>query len=696
MSKSSKWRACPALGRDISSAECGEQRQSRLRCPDDCVNNLFNPANYSRLLEIEDQLDAKTFERMRVTTPDPDSMHKKFSQVERQGDVALHAFFSWHYFFEKDSQGRTFGQRWEQDGLNGLKNDERVLWRGKMQTQIALIEIHRVLEDGFLEGVDLLSPQPAPMTFLDRSHAAVACRFSTALGWIYPLPHFWRLGGTALVIPDLAQFTAGQIVREIVGHLGGPLQENEMRRWLAEHFEQFNKSLTATSLLRRRQMFSAMDAKWGKAVYELRAPFAQCRDRLDELAAVNPDNLSDSERDDGFAEARVWFDKSPAADKFEVSGGKTVLGRVLLGQSLWRLETFGAEKLARLRSQFEDCLGDSVRFQGERVDDFAARLAAKDPHAEESLVPPRLLEDPSQIVMTSSLRPRLPSDGSPEEIEQRWTRETDKAFLDDKVPALNHRTPREAARDAALRPKLVQLMKQRVRSRDEENLKSGRNDDINWMLKELDLNELIFDPPPWRPPPSEPDFEDEDLDRADAREIVDMDRPPTPPLPSQPLTFEEVCGRYEKAVEAFDSFADAENELIASGSTLLEDADELTLKLLSDDEFSITIPLLAHTWFTFVPIGCRAPELNFKAMEKAFESNLRQIETRLRTGTQKQFESWLMNSPQPNMILMLASTLMQAAASGQKELRTSIEAQPVIMALLKTIVEELDAVLRPQ
>ncbi|HEX3626628.1 MAG TPA: hypothetical protein VH280_14530 [Verrucomicrobiae bacterium] len=685
MSKSSKWRACPALGRDISTADCGEQRQSRLACPSDCSFNLFNPANYSRLLEIEDLLDKKTSERLRALTPDPDAFFESINHAVREGDVGLHAFFVWQFFFEKDRDGRTFGQRWEAEGFRNLKNDERVLWRGKMRSQIALLEVHRVQEDGRMEAVDLLSPQPTPMIFRDRSLASTVCRFSTILGWIYPLPHFWRLSGTGTTIPDIAQFTGPEIVREIVRHLGGPLEETEMRLWLAEHFVHFNKSLTATAHLRRRQMLSAMDAKWGKAVYELQAPFAQCRNRLDEAETIHPDDLSDSERDEGFAEARVCFNESSGTDQFVVSG-KPVLGRILLGQSLWRLETFGAEKLAQLRRQFEGHLGSSIRFQGERLDDLAARLNSKEPHAEASLVPPRLLENPNQIAMTSSRLP-VPPGGSPEEAWQKWVRETEKAFLDENVPALNHRTPREAARDEMLRPKLVQLLKERIRSCDEQNLRTGERRDLNWMLKELDLNELIFDPPPWRPPPPVQDAEDE--------ETFDPNRPPAPPLPSEPLTFEDASERFQKSMDWFDTFAMAENELIASGSTLLEDASELTRELLSEEEFSVTLPLLAYTWFALVPKGYRAPELNFDAMERTFKANLRKMDTALRNGTEKQFESCMVESPQPNIILLLSGMIMESLTAAPKEFRPSIQAQPIIMTLLKTVIEELDTQLRP-
>jgi hypothetical protein len=694
MSKSSKWRGCPALGRDISTADCGEQRQSHLACPADCAHTPFSPANYSRLLEIERHLDEKTSERMMKLVPDRDALDKKISGATRDGELGLHAFFVWHLFFEKDRAGRTFGRRWEEDGLGGLKNDERILWRGKMQMQIALLEVHRVQGNGRMEAVDLLSPSPSPMIFQDRSLAGMACRFSTILAWIYPSPHFWRLSGAASPIPDVGQFTALEIVREIVGHLGGPVGEKEMRLWLAEHFVRFDKSLRATAHLRRRQMFSAMDAKLGRAVYELRTPFAQCRHCLDEHQMVAPDELSDSESDQGFAEARVWFDESPVGEQFVASGGKPVLGRLLLGQSYWRLEAFGGEKLARLRRHFEEHLDASVRFQGERLDDLGAQINAKGPDVEESLVPSRLLEGPSQIVLTTSRRPVMQDDASPEEIERKMIRETEQAFLNDKVPALNHRTPREAARDPSVRPKLVQMMKERVRICDEENLRNGRADDLNWMLKELNLDELVFDPPPLRPPPAERDLV-EPLSATKA-EVAGPNRPPPPALPAEPLTYEDAAERYQKAMETFETFVAAENELVASGSTILDDADNLTAELLSDNDFTFAIPFLVHTWFALVPIGCRAPELNFEMLEKTFQSNLRKIGTGLRSGQSKQFEAFIMRGPQPNIVLLLANVLMGAATDAPKEFQASFEAQPVILAMLKSLVEELDAVLRPQ
>ncbi|MFZ0829481.1 MAG: hypothetical protein WAO02_18885 [Verrucomicrobiia bacterium] len=697
MSKASKLRPCSALGRDISPADCGEQRQSRLACPEDCPHNPFGPANYSQLLEIEDRLDTKSLERLVTVAPDRAAMQNNMAVARRRGLHATHTFFVWNLFFAEGANQTTFARRWEQAGLAELKNDERVLWRAKMQMRIVLLEVHKVFAGGRVEAVDLLADNPTPMILQDRSLAGMASRFSTLLTWVFPLPHYWRLSGTAAIIPDVAQFSPPEIVREIVRHLGGPLTEAEMRRWLAEHFPRFEAALHAVSRLRRRQMLTGMDAKWGKAVYKLCAPFAQCRKRLDALADVEPDDLSEGEQDEGFVEAREWFDPLPKAKHLTAPGGRMVLGRVLLGQLLWRVETFGAGKLSRLRQQFETQLGQRVRFTAERVDDLGARMSHQEPAVDESLAPPRLLENPEQFTLLSSRVPALPPGVSPKDAEQELMRAAERAFLDESIPALDNRTPRAAARDPALRPKLVQLMKQRVRGHDERNLQTGRTDDINWLLRELELTEIMFDAPPWRPPPAPLAGDEADLPEPPAMDGgsgADSNRPPAPSLPDAPLEVNEAVDRLQAAMDLFDTAAAAENELVASGATLLQDAEELTLDNLAENDFCFAIPFLLQTWFALVPCGCRAPEINFAELEKTFVANLRQIESCVMVGTQEKLQSFLQSSPQPGMMLALLGGFLEAANTAPKKIRPTMAAQPVILALLKSIVEKLDEALR--
>jgi hypothetical protein len=701
MSKVSKRRPCPALGRDISVLECGQQRLSALACPADCPHNPFTPANYSQLLEIEERLDHKSFEQLTLL-PDRAAIERGVAAAMRRGINATNALFVWNLFFAKDAAGTTVVQRWEKSGWANLKNDERVLLRAKTQMRVALLEIHRVFAGGRVEAVDLLSPEPATLVLQDRNLAAMGVRFATLLAWVYPLPHFWRLCGAAVNLPEVAQLPAREIIEEIARHLGASLTERELRRWLAEHFARVSDALEAVGRRRWQQTLAGIDAKHGKAVYELRAAFAPCRDRLDALPDVDRGDLSDPEMDEGFAEARDWFDGTPNLEHLTTPDGRMMLGRVLLGQSHWRLEAFGAEKLARLRRQFEEQLGEVVRFQGERLDDLGARMSAKQPAVDESLVPPRLLENPEKLGFASSRVPMPARGASPKEATAQLMREADRAFLDQTIPALENRTPREAARDPALRPRLIELVKRRVRSHDDQNLRTGRSDDINWLLRELELHEINFDPPPWRPPPpgakGEPEDgpADEPLEPFEATEPMpppDPSRPPAPPLPATPLDMVETGRRLQNAATWFASAAKAEQELAASGATILEDVDELTLNLLEESEFYGAIPFVLQVWFALVPKGCRAPEIPFPLLEAVFTANLRQIQTCVESRTPKLLESLLQNSPQPDFMLILLTLFLDTATKADKKLRPSAQGQAVILALLKTMVEQLDVAL---
>jgi hypothetical protein len=696
MSKASKNRHCPALVRDITPADCGEQRQSRLACPGNCPHNPFAEDNYLQLLEIEDRLDRKTMEKFVAMTPNQSLFETELAQAERKSLHAEHALIAWHLFFAKDEDQITFAERWERLGLDGLRNDERVLLRGKAQMRVALLEIHRVAENGLVEAVDLFSPGAAPLTILDLSLGQVAVRFTTLLAWIFPLPHYSRVSGSAIIVPDMAPFTAPEIVRELVQHLGGPVTEPEMRRWLAQHFADFADAEEAVMRLRRRRILAGIDATFGKAVYELRSLFGQCRDWLDTLDDVTGDNLSKAERDEGFVEARVWFDDATAVNEIALPAGEMVLGRVLLGQSHWRLEAIGSEKLARLRRQFEGHLGERVRFTGEHVEDFAAQVTSADSAVDESLAPPRLLQTVETLIINSSRSPALPPGISLEDAENEMMRAADRGFLDASVPALEGRTPREAARDAALRPKLVQLMKQRVRLTDERNLQKGTTNDINWMLLELNLHELVFDPPPKREPVMpENDFDpfDEQPDDED-RSVFDPLRPPPPPLPPGPFEFDEAIERLQAGIDAFESSGEAEAELYASGSDILDDAEFLIMEAVTKDEFSFAIPLLIQTWFAFVPPGSRAPEISLDELETVFHRNIQRLASCAADKSPKGLESFIETGPQPALTTILLTGFLELVSGAPRKQRPSEDAQATLVVLLASLVETLDSALR--
>jgi len=46
-----------------------------------------------------------------------------------------------------------------------------------------------------------------------------ACRFTTLLGWVFPLPHYRRIFGFALSMPPIGPFDSLELTTEIVRHL---------------------------------------------------------------------------------------------------------------------------------------------------------------------------------------------------------------------------------------------------------------------------------------------------------------------------------------------------------------------------------------------------------------------------------------------------------------------------------------------
>ena len=375
------------------------------------------------------------------------------------------------------------------------------------------------------------------------------------------------------------------------------------------------------------------------------------------------------------------------------------LDLVLLGQSHWRLEAFGAKRLADLRGQFEAQLDHRVRFSGERVDDLAAAMSARQPTVDAALVPGRLLEKPQQSVMFTSVTTQPRPGVSPADMEAQFMSDADRAFLEDAIPALGDRTPREAAGDPELRPQLIRLLKQRVRSHDERNLKTGRKDDINWLLEELGAAEILFEPPPWRPTPPDMKLEEgidaEDEFERDERDAVDATGlPPAPQLSVEPMSFEEASGRLSAALDTFDTAADAMNELGRSGATLLEDAGDITGDLLDDEHYAFVVPYLLQAWFALVPVGCRAPRLEYDALEQSFVRALSSLTALLQAPSAEGVLRYLEGGPQPALVQLLAGRVMEACSKASKQERPPAEALPVMLALLKAVVEGLCAALR--
>jgi hypothetical protein len=531
VSKKNRMRECPAAGRPIEAFECVAGRHTTYACPEPCPFNVFATADYPKVQALEHSADEKYIKWVEEHAADRAQFESDMRRLV--GDRPSSGFFhrlAWHGVYRVGPGGDTCLGEWAKAGFPGLGVDERILVRSRTRMQPAMFEVHRVLDGQRVEVVDLLDPERGSFVVVDTGFARQAARFDVYAGHTVPLPHYTRLLGGCMLVPNFHPLPPEEVIHEIIRHLGGPVDNSGRRVWLAEHYETFENALEAVGLARRRAMFDALDGQFGKAAYALAQPAAECIKHLATVPEIADDPLTEAERQEGFVEARVWFAGSDDRENQDAGDG-AAMGRILISLGHWRLEALGAGRLARLRERFEQLMGPRVTFKGERRDDLGAQLRMKEPKFDLALVPPSLLRDTPKVVVTTS-RIKAPTGTDSDDCAVAGViHEREQGILDEPIPALENRTPRDAASDPALRPKLLRWMKFWISQTDRRNLETGRDDDTNWMVRELGLTEILFEPPPPRPrlPPT---GEVTDEDEEDLPPYLALPDPPA--LPDRP------------------------------------------------------------------------------------------------------------------------------------------------------------------
>ncbi len=704
MSKSKKHqRDCPALGRAITAAECGSGRGSAHACPADCPHFPFTPANYDLHGEIESRLIQKTYERAARTMTDAERerMIRVLDTTAGAPDEMLvnHARFVWLYHGQRDAEGRTFGERWLADKTGGLSNDERVLLAGMNRLRPVLLEVHRIVDEQTIEGVDLLDG--SALRIVDRATSASVGRYCVLLAWCYPMAHYERSSGAARFVEEVQEMAPQDVVREVIRHLGGPADPAGERRWLMEHFARMCAALGAVQVARWQNTMAAIDGRYTKTDYRIlqRAPLfsllAKQRDLHDEP-------LADEEIAQGFETAYVSVESAPVQDPDQLplplpgepkfAAGNAVLGRVLLGRERVRIEAMSQDRHQAFRTRFERLAKGKVEFLGERTDDLATQsMAGKVPAFDTALVPPRLLENPQRITLASQ---RLAeSAGDPEHALLDALRQQYVGFPDEPFPWLEDRTPRAAAADPALRPKLVALMKTHIRGCDARRRKEGLDLDLNPLLADLGLHELISEPPPLGFAEEEWDEDELSEDAAAAfDELVSLGSGLGPHAVMPPLSEHEVDLRLKATGKRYpdpDTAADAIDDAFPG---LIDFAWDATQSTLDESGWTFLDFLIVRACHVMKPSSGPPLTLNFELMVRGIAGEFAAVSKAvLSPGRRREaaMEHWLMQTPQPIVMQDLAGTLLTASEKVPRKDRPSDDGVLVILSFLKALVAEL-------
>ena len=111
---------------------------------------------------------------------------------------------------------------------------------------------------------------------VDNGFARKVSRFEVYSVHTIPLPHYTRLLGTCLLIPNFHPLAPEEVIQEIIRHLGGPGDNPGRRAWLAEHHEQFDRRSMPWRWPGAGRCLKRSMANLARRSYALARPAAEC------------------------------------------------------------------------------------------------------------------------------------------------------------------------------------------------------------------------------------------------------------------------------------------------------------------------------------------------------------------------------------------------------------------------------------
>jgi hypothetical protein len=354
------------------------------------------------------------------------------------------------------------------------------------------------------------------------------------------------------------------------------------------------------------------------------------------------------------------------------------------------LEALGAGRLARLRERFEQLMGQRVTFKGERRDDLGARLRMNEPKFDPALVPPTLLRDTPRLMVTTS-RVKAPPGTVPDDAAAAGIiNDRQQGILDEPIPALENKTPRAAASDPALRPKLVRWMKFWISQTDRRNLETGRNDDTNWMVRELGLTEILYEPPPPRPRLTTEGGMTEEED--DLPPFLTLPDPPA--LPDRPWTKPEADELMNRAIKTFSPVSDAAKYFSDLQYPLFPDLNDLLGEEMKDHEITCLFQAAAWVVLCFAPCGTRPPDVLPEDLEDGLTRQVKKVAGWSNTELDEAFIGWLEESRQPELLTLVLALTLEWLENAPPGLKARDGAKSLMIAALGAVVDTLDEAAR--
>jgi len=448
--------------------------------------------------------------------------------------MALNCYLTERLQFRWGAGGQTLWEAMEAEKGKRWKTDHWAVWacmggkrlgaEGDAQpegwqssgTGVQLWEVRCVRDELRTEVVDLFDPQRERRVVYDRGLAKIACRFDVMVGVTYPLPNYWRVLGALIKINQIGKFDQEAVFRRLVAHVlevedveavWKDLEDRRLRdKTLVRHLIEVGDVHDRVIEARWQARLQGASYEYGTASY--RGP-SRINAELGKRLNTDKQVLCEAvDPEDGWG-TEAW---TPLAERNLSGLGESIMGTIRhdAGSGEWRVEAMGRERYGAIKAWFEGQAEGKLTYLGEEIQDLGKQVAGE-LGTDHSDLPAELMVEEDGLEFDSTVLPRGPS-GELLPMDQLMLRRL-MDWLDEPLPALGNRPPREAVEDPELKELVIRLAKGQINNADGIRLKKGLRIDVSGFVEALGLDELKEPEPPEREilEPESPDDGDEAL-----------------------------------------------------------------------------------------------------------------------------------------------------------------------------------------
>jgi hypothetical protein len=480
-------RNCPALETAICSRCCGTKRVSEITCVPECEYNTFG----TKAIEAFRDLDNNLFNNLLlpyfrdngiVSIQEVNRLRNE-SSGEMDFTNKAHVFFHMRLFHELQPNGKTVFENWHNNGFEKLSHDCQLLLEYKSKAMPTIIELQKNIDANFIECIDIFDKERGSFLLLDPVISQEQFpRFTRVMAWLEDYPVFSRLSAHCETLPDMC---ANRFIEEIEHFAQEPPYCHAKfpeKQYIFENFEECLLRPLEITEQAANEMLANLDFKTCLAAYDM----GNNREKVLEIILSLPDF---SENPDAANSGEIYFDwlrrgkskaiedNMPEAFRFDDNSEQIgILGNIIIKENNLLLETRSEQKFEFAKQIAQEHFGDMITLEKEIVQDIAKELQNEDSRFDYTGQDAKNDEIPPEIY---------------QELMHKFMDEHYHKFIDGSIPMLDGYTPRQAAKNPQLRPKLLELMKEHIRNNETLASNDDREAyDLSWVLDELGLDEL--------------------------------------------------------------------------------------------------------------------------------------------------------------------------------------------------------------